>query len=91
MIALRKRAEIRPCLESRARDIANKSCPDPIELQRLVAELQLLLANDLTDANALLHQPEALFKAAYGAKYNQLERQIDGFDYQNALATLKSL
>ncbi len=57
----------------------------------ILDRLGVLLAKDDTAANALFLETEAVLKSAFGVEVEQLERQIEDFDYQAALATINSI
>ena len=57
----------------------------------VLRRLEPLLAADNTSANDLFEQTGSLLISALGAKARQLGRQIQDFDYADALQTLHSL
>jgi len=65
--------------------------PDPVRLQQIVTELQGLLAENNGRANVLLRESAPLLRAALGAHFNELARQIEGFNFDAALHTLHAV
>ncbi len=63
----------------------------PADAQRAVERLRALLAVDDVAANALFMQSAQSLKELYGAKVEQLGRQVEAFDYPAALKILDSL
>jgi HPt (histidine-containing phosphotransfer) domain-containing protein len=63
----------------------------PGQLLELTGRLEAMVAMNDTAANVLYGESRASFEQAYGAAAQQLGRQIDGFDYEGALATLRQL
>jgi len=63
---------------------------DPALADEVVAQLENLLMLSDTDAGQLAEDHSRLLRAALGARYEQLRRQIESFDYDSALATLRS-
>lgn len=61
---------------------------DPEQLQRVLADLARLLADDDTRASHLAGASADLLRAHLGRRYGDFSRQIDAFDYEGALATL---
>ncbi|MDD4881128.1 MAG: ATP-binding protein, partial [Gallionellaceae bacterium] len=61
---------------------------DPEQLQRVLADLARLLADDDTQASHLAGASADLLRAHLGRRYGDFSRQIDAFDYEGALATL---
>jgi CheY-like chemotaxis protein/HPt (histidine-containing phosphotransfer) domain-containing protein len=64
---------------------------DPVEAQKVIDRLIDLLKKDDTEANALLAEARELLRATFGHVVEQLEQQIEAFDYPIALITLKSI
>jgi CheY-like chemotaxis protein len=63
----------------------------PAEISHLLDRLEnLLAADDITVADLLVEQ-RALLRQVFGAAATALERQIDAFNYQAALDTLRTL
>ncbi|MDO9243432.1 MAG: PAS domain S-box protein, partial [Rhodocyclaceae bacterium] len=63
----------------------------PAEISHLLDRLEnLLAADDITVADLLAEQ-RALLRQVFGAAATALERQIDAFNYQAALDTLRTL
>lgn len=56
---------------------------------RVLAELESLLASDNTRANLLVAKSSAVLHATLGARFNDLSRLIDQFDYEGALQILR--
>ncbi|MBK1718278.1 response regulator [Thiocystis violacea] len=56
----------------------------------ILARLEALLASHDTEANEVFEHSKALLKAALGDVVTRLDRQIRGFDYEQALATLRA-
>ncbi len=65
--------------------------PDPVRLQQIITELQGLLAENNGRANMLLRESAPLLRAALGAHFNELARQIEGFNFDGALHTLHAV
>ena len=65
--------------------------PDPVRLQQIITELQGLLAENNGRANMLLRESAPLLRAALGAHFNELAQQIEGFDFDAALHTLRAV
>lgn len=63
----------------------------PSRLLELTGRLEALAAMNDTAANVLFGESRAFLEQAYGAAAQQLGRQIEGFDYEGALATLQQL
>ncbi|MDP2832007.1 MAG: PAS domain S-box protein [Pseudomonadota bacterium] len=63
---------------------------DPAQLAQVVMELDALLAEDNSRAGPLLRDSAPLLRAALGERYVALARQIENFDYDAALVTLRS-
>lgn len=57
----------------------------------VLTRLEPLLATDNTAANDLLEKSGSLLIAAVGVQARQLGRQIQDFEYADALRTLRSL
>jgi len=64
---------------------------DPAALQQVVEQLAQLLERDDTEANILFEAQRALLFAAFGDDARRLDKQIQNYDYLQALATLRSL
>ncbi|MHB1358754.1 MAG: PAS domain S-box protein [Rhodocyclaceae bacterium] len=63
----------------------------PAEISNLLDRMEnLLAADDITVADLLAEQ-RALLRQVFGAEATALERQIDAFNYQAALNTLRTL
>jgi PAS domain S-box-containing protein len=63
---------------------------DPVALSALIDRLDSLLVIDDTAANAIFDEYQDLLLQAFGESARQLGRQIARFDYQAALATLRT-
>jgi len=63
---------------------------EPARMQELMNRLESLLAQDDTAANELFAASHALLRPVLGETTDQLGRQIENFDYQAALASLKA-
>jgi PAS domain S-box-containing protein len=61
------------------------------EIKRIVDRLDALLAQDDLEANAVFRESAPLLKKALGEKAYELERLIEGFEYERALALLRTL
>jgi len=57
----------------------------------VIARLETLLMIDDTAANTTFEEHEALLRQLFGELAQQLGRQIERFDYQAALETLRTL
>ncbi|MDD5367188.1 MAG: response regulator, partial [Gallionellaceae bacterium] len=64
---------------------------DPERLRPLLDQLESLLATDDTTAGQVLAENRDLLRQAFGEAAAVLIGEIDGFDFQAALATLKAL
>lgn len=64
---------------------------DSAPLLPLLNQLEKLLEIDDTAANDLFSENRALLEQAFGAEAQGLARQIDGFDYQAALASVREM
>ena len=60
-----------------------------MHLQELLQQLQSLLANDDSAAKVLLEKNAAALQTALGDAYQQIARDIDNFDFDEALAKLR--
>ena len=58
---------------------------------KVLNELSLLLEKDDSMVNTLFAEKSTLLSAAYGNIINELQQQIDSFDYPLALKTIKSI
>lgn len=65
--------------------------PDPGQSRQVLEHLTALLARDDTVAGDLFESNRQLLLATHGTAAMQLGRQIEGFDYPGALATVRSL
>jgi len=63
---------------------------DPARLAQVVMELDALLAEDNARAGHLLRDSAPLLRAALGERYDALARQIESFNYDAALVTLRT-
>lgn len=57
----------------------------------LLSRLETLVAGDDTAANPLLREVRPLMTLAFGDLARQLEREVNRFDYPNALVTLRKM
>ncbi|AFL74100.1 PAS domain S-box protein [Thiocystis violascens] len=64
---------------------------DPAALAEAIERLEALLAVDDTAANSTFAQFQGLFLQAFGEQAHQLGQQIERFDYQTALDTLRAV
>lgn len=72
--------------------IGNPECDiDPELNQKVLTELENLLAEDNTCANQLARESADLLRVTLGSRYIILMRQIDAFDYESALQTLREI
>ena len=62
---------------------------DPECIDRILAELENLLAENNTRANLLARESAGLLRAKLGSRYTDFSYQIDVFDYERALETLR--
>ncbi|WP_333874170.1 PAS domain S-box protein [Methylobacter sp.] len=62
---------------------------DPELINRVILELESLLAEDNTCANRLARESAEMLRAKLGGRYTDFSHQIDTFDYENALETLR--
>ncbi|MCK7575939.1 MAG: response regulator [Chromatiales bacterium] len=65
--------------------------PDRARLNAILPQLAELLANHDTAVNDLFEQARPLLRAAFGETAGRLDRQIHGFDYEQALETLRTV
>lgn len=63
----------------------------PEQAKRILLELENLLAEDNTCASRLSRESAALLRVKLGTRYAEFSRQIDAFDYEDALATLREM
>jgi two-component system sensor histidine kinase/response regulator len=63
---------------------------DMKKLKNACAELELLLAEDDSEAGVVLEVNSSILKSAFPAHYHELEACITSFDYPKALTTLRS-
>jgi len=63
---------------------------DPARLAQVVMELDALLAEDNSRAGHLLRDSAPLLRAALGERYVALARQVENYDYDAALVTLRA-
>jgi PAS domain S-box-containing protein len=72
--------------------IGNTECSiDPELSRRVLTKLESLLAEDNTSANHLSRESADLLRAKLGSRYINFTRQIDAFDYESALETLREI
>jgi len=64
---------------------------DPVEAQKVLNRLEPLLAIDDTEANSLFTEFRELLRCTFGSVVEQLEQQIETFDYPAALKTIASI
>ncbi|MBK1640406.1 histidine kinase [Chromatium okenii] len=64
---------------------------EPALVMEVIARLETLLMIDDTAANTTFDENEALLRQLFGELAQQLGRQIERFDYQAALETLRTL
>jgi PAS domain S-box-containing protein len=62
---------------------------EPGRLMQILSELEALLAEDNTRAGLLAREFADPLRAALGSRYAEFVRQIDLFDYEGALETLR--
>jgi HPt (histidine-containing phosphotransfer) domain-containing protein len=67
------------------------SSVDPERLKRILMELENLLAEDNTRASRFARKSADLLRAKLGSRYADFTRQIDVFDYESALETLRGI
>ena len=65
--------------------------PDHAQLRDILPQLAELLTHHDTAVNDLFDQSRSLLRTALGEVANKLERQIRGFDYEQALETLHTI
>ena len=63
---------------------------EPAEVQDILDRLETLLAADDTTADEIFSASRGLLRQALGEAAEQIDRQIQDFDFQAALATLKA-
>ena len=64
---------------------------DPEHIKQILMELEVLLAEDNTQANRLAKEFADVLRAKLGSHYADFIRQIDLFDYDGALETLREI
>lgn len=64
---------------------------DPKRSKQILSELEILLVEDNALANRLARESAELLRAQLGSRYADFTRQIDLFDYESALATLREM
>ena len=62
---------------------------DSCQLKKLCSQLAALLADDDAEANDLLAEHADIFRAAFGERYQRIEKGIRNFDFEVALTALK--
>ena len=62
---------------------------DWTQVREVLVELETLLTHNNAQSNTLFQKSASLLRAAFGHTVDGLEQQIDHFDYENALATLR--
>ena len=70
---------------------ADTAPPDPIRLRTVVAELEATLAEDNTRAGQLVSENSSLLRAAFGESFDDLAHEVEKFDFEAALETLRAL
>lgn len=70
---------------------ATTVAPDLVAAHKVIAHLILLLEKDDTAVNEFFLESELLLKSSFGAAAEQLQKQIEAFDYPSALIIAKSL
>ncbi|MFM8330827.1 MAG: response regulator, partial [Candidatus Methylumidiphilus sp.] len=70
---------------------ARSEAADPARWQAVLNELERLLALSDTGAGQLCADSDVLLSAALGERYAELRRQIESFDYESALSTLRAV
>ena len=63
----------------------------PARVREVLDHLEKLLAEDNTAANELILDCKEILKEEYGSIVEQLQQQIEAFDYFPALTTLRTL
>jgi len=72
--------------------IENTACNiDPECLKQVLSELENLLVEDNARANGLARESADLLRVKLGSRYADFTRQIEVFDYESALATLRGI
>ena len=72
--------------------IENTDCSiDPERVKRILTELEALLVEDNTRASRLAREFANLLRVKLGRSYADFTRQIDVFDYESALETLRGI
>ncbi len=64
---------------------------DPERVKQILMELENLLAEDNTQASHLAKEFEGVLRTKLGSSYADFIRQIDLFDYDGALETLRGI
>ena len=64
---------------------------DPERVELVLMELENLLAEDNTYANRLVRESADLLRAKLGGRYADFTCQINAFDYESALETLRGI
>jgi CheY-like chemotaxis protein/nitrogen-specific signal transduction histidine kinase len=62
---------------------------EPERVRQVLTELELLLVENNTRVSRLARDSDDLLRTALGSNYAELTRQIDSFDYDAALETLR--
>lgn len=62
---------------------------DWTQVCEVLAELEILLIHNNAQSNMLFHKSASLLRAALGNRVDEAEQQIDHFDYETALVTLR--
>ncbi|MGZ5050975.1 MAG: PAS domain S-box protein [Methylobacter sp.] len=61
---------------------------DPKHVQKILRQMEQLLADDDTAVNLLIEQEDSLLRAKLGDRYADFTQQINVFNYEDALAIL---
>lgn len=84
-------AAIRSLPEETDRADDNARTVEPERLNEVFSELEKLLTEDNTRAGGLARKSAALLRSRLGSGYANFARQIDTFQYEDALRTLREL
>jgi two-component system, sensor histidine kinase and response regulator len=81
---------LRPIVSQEKEPAPSKPPVDPGRLEEIIQQMVSLLKEDSTDVNDLFDRHYSLLTEAFGEKITPLTRQIQEFDYPEALETLQT-
>ena len=81
--------DVRPDAPVQSGPAPESAAPDGAQVRAVLGELEALLAQDDTRAAAIWFEHASLITVALGPRGTQLGREIERFDYEEALETLR--